>query len=847
MWQGAANSCQACERAKLSKLSSRFTPSILQLSHDFTSASEGCQFAFELCTTFLLLLRQSDKMAPINHKAKTVHRKRPARQEPVRQPSFEDEESEDDADDDAEEQQSAIEPPRSILDLQDMADRVGEEVDRFAETLDKFNDQLRGPNSYDAAHDLCIAYRDHGKDIVKRLKKQHQMQRLQEMKNSFAQRAKTSFFSKSTTAEGDTVADAEGLKTLQQWQAETDTWELFRIMLESRYNPNKDDLDAERQSKLKQLGPHHKYSKTDDLYQRFILESDSTKEKHMIVKWLEDAADSTEGDVNSMAQELEKKSGRGSGLWMNGWMETREKVKGAKRMRLDDGSAMSVRGDNGDALVSELDPDAPARQNKALEKGDNYSERSLWMTCWEMLRRGKSWAEVCDWCLERNQSWRAVSLGLATDKQLESGSSGPAAGALWRRMCFIASKSASASEYEAAVYGLLSGNLQAVQKVCKSWDDVLFANYNCALVAEYDAFLLRHHSLKLPTDVSRKYGLSKDFGQPSALSSISDVQKLIESLAGSSSTLAESRTPIKLIQASLIADGFDELCRKIGTAISDAAPNESNSTILKPNRKGVPAGESQQLAEAAIRDDHGALRIVTHMLIMLRGFHAPLSQPTDGDAIDNVIAAYVQLLRANEKRDMTPIYASKMAPDRSVASLAQVISDIADPQESMDFIKLMEVYGMDAVAVLNGQYSYLLEQVLADQSDAETPLEILESTDDELYPGQRVRLDFFDPLTTNEEEALVNSLAVFYLIEGHWAVTFQALSYTCRKLLSEYSISCNLTTTNTDSQPSLRCGRSPCSKPRLYSTVHFQIERRLGQSHQHHGCRPDCSHCRRIS
>lgn len=377
-------------------------------------------------------------------------------------------------------------------------------------------------------------------------------------------------------------------------------------------------------------------------------------------------------------------------------------------------------------------------------------------------------------------------MGLATDKQLERGSAGPAAGALWRRMCFIAAKSSAASDYEAAVYGLLSGNLEAVQKVCKSWDDVLFANYNCALVAEYDAFTLRHHSVGLPVELSRKHGLSKDFGQPSAISSISDVHKLIKSLTDSSATSAESRTPMKLIQASLIADNFDDLCRKVGTAISDAVSTESITAIVKPTRKAVPDGESQQLVEAVIRDDYDALRIVTHMLIMLRGFYAPLAQPTDSDAVDNVIAAYVQLLRANEKRDMTPMYASKMRPERGVASLAQVISDIAEPQESMDFIKLMEVYGIDAVAVLNGQYSYLLDQVLADQSDAETPLDILESTDDELYPGQRVRLDFFDPSTTNEEEALVSSLAIFFLIEGHWSVTFQALSYTCRKLLSKY-------------------------------------------------------------
>ena len=178
--------------------------------------------------------------------------------------------------------------------------------------------------------------------------------------------------------------------------------------------------------------------------------------------------------------------------------------------------------------------------------------------------------------------------------------------------------------------------------------------------------------------------------------------------------------------------------------------------------------------------------MVVHMIVMLREFYPGLAQSLDDDAVDNVLTAYVQLLRASGKRDLTPLYASKMKGERGVASLAQVISDIADPQESIDFIKLMALYDMDAVAVLNAQYRYLLDRMLEmDKATAAPPLSMLEKTKDEMYPGQAIKLDFLHDDITDDEEALVNSLSVFLLIEGHWSITFEALSYTCRKLLGK--------------------------------------------------------------
>ena len=49
-------------------------------------------------------------------------------------------------------------------------------------------------------------------------------------------------------------------------------------------------------------------------------------------------------------------------------------------------------------------------------------------------------------------------------------------------MCYLASQSGSA-DYEAAVYGILGGSVKAVENVCKTIDDHLYAYYSAYALA----------------------------------------------------------------------------------------------------------------------------------------------------------------------------------------------------------------------------------------------------------------------------------------------------------------------------------------------------------------------------
>ena len=77
----------------------------------------------------------------------------------------------------------------SLLSLRDVADRVGREVDTFAETLDKFNEDLRGDDTWTAAHSLCLAYKDHGDDMVKQLRKKWHLAQMTAARDSYRRQA----------------------------------------------------------------------------------------------------------------------------------------------------------------------------------------------------------------------------------------------------------------------------------------------------------------------------------------------------------------------------------------------------------------------------------------------------------------------------------------------------------------------------------------------------------------------------------------------------------------------------------------------------------------------------------
>lgn len=675
--------------------------------------------------------------------------------------------------------------------LRDIADRVGKEVEIFAETLDKFFDNLpASQDQYDAAHDLVLEFKGIAEDAVEDLKRGHEREVREQLRTEWSEQAHLSAFesagrAKARTTIGSAAAERkrEQVEELRLCQEEADTWELFRIVLELHYNPNSPSKMQDKEEKLARLGNVHRYTSESDLYDRFLVEDDLARERQMFKTWLEQTAEHQKSDVQGIVEELEERAGSGKGSWTRGWMHTREKIKAEKRMRTwpqPDSSPLPQvrRTDNNEMLVTSLDPDAPARQERTLEKQDAYIERAFWIACYEMLRRGKSWSEVCDWCEERKEGWRAIAMGktMAT--------SDTASNMAWRKMCFLASRSETAGDYEAAVYGLLGGNVEAVKKISRSVDDHLYAHYNAALIHQFDHYLQKNYPERIPLALNQRGYTPDNVADPNAAAL--EILTLVVGLRKTSTTKHESNTPIKMLQSYLLTNEAESLVHTVGTAIAEVQNIKGNQADMT-NRIQAVIQHGSGYPEDKILTDPRSLRIIAHISLVLQVLRDHDLQPAEQDIEDNVVDAYIQELRSAGKRDNTPIYASRLQKERYTISLSRVFQDISSPREREELLSLVQGFNLSPKAILWELTNYLQDELFTLVRDPKG-ISILEPTADDVYPGQRIQIGALPSEVSPQEEAFVMSYQWFQELEGHWTETFLALKMGLRDCLCKFGI-----------------------------------------------------------
>jgi len=692
------------------------------------------------------------------------------------------------------EEQLAIESPADVEEavnpLREMADRVGQEVERFAVSLDAFlNDLPTRQDKYKAAMDVATEFKDIAKRRVRELEKSHQKERAQQLRKEWSEQAHLSPADgagrqvKASSTGTLSTRKAEEVQELRHWQQEADVWELFRLMLQLSYRKDLDTLDRERQQereeKLARLEQPHRYTTEAELYERFLVENDIARERSLIKKWLEQTIDHQESGLPGIMEELEAKSGSGKGLWSQGWMNTREHIKGEKRLRTwpspSDSVQPQIRTSAGtDMLVTTLDPDAPSRQQRALEQPDSFYEKAMWITCWEMLRRGKPWEEIKQWCEERNEGWRAVAINAigATDA-LSNGA--------WRKMCYLASESGCSNDYEAAVYGLLGGNAKAVEKVCRTVDDHLYANYSCILVHQFEQYLQQYYPDRVPAVAINRGPVDevfedKDQAQDATYNIIKKLRK--------GTTKEESVKPMKIIESYLINNAAEDMIYTMGMAASDLDSLRGGQDTTIYRFRQPPA---QLSPEAQVVLDNHALRIAAHIYVVTRAIDEGKPKAETVGAEENVLAAYIQSLRAAGVRDSAPLYASRMQRERYILTMGNVLQDVSNPTEQKEILSLMQShYDMDVVAIFTEQLNFILSQRVSIAAAPDRPLRILEDTKTtNLYPGQRIMEDFMPDTLEETDVALVRSLQWFELLRGQWQVTFSSLSLALRKALGE--------------------------------------------------------------
>lgn len=658
--------------------------------------------------------------------------------------------------------------------LKDAANRVGREVEKFAEVLDRYN-PLRADNPIEKkemAFELIEEYHAISVKTVERLRNDLRFR-------SGKQRKELKFGSPDAMDEDEPEDLASGSQNLnknttpedlEHWKKETRTWDLLHRMATLQFSP----------PQPQPTNHIHRYSPEIEVWQSFLQNDPIGLERCTVLQWLKDTANETGEDIHALVQELQQNAERGD-ITAHGWLHTKEAIKKQKRLHawpyiLDhtspDVQRIHLNQTKTEPLISQLDPDAPGRQDRKLEAPDEYFERSIWLGCYELLRRGKTGKEIKDWCQERQEVWRAVSMsGLPDMLMLSENGSDFKSKALWRRMCHALTKREGVETYEAAVYGILAGDYYSIEPVCKNWDDFLFMHYNAQLRSQYENYVLENFPSRVPKDA-----LSA-FEAFDAISFYGDAETVPSRTVAMVNRVRkvepELRQPLKHIQGALIAKDFRKFILAQGRALRDnKCDDEVTSRLLKSSYKSPE--KTKQSSTYVKHDDFDGLRILTHMLLAFKSFGMDMGTDEELEAIESIIVCYITLLQRSGKEEMIPIYVCQLSEDRCYATLARVLHAVGHTEERENQVKLMQELGLDVQRFIKLQ----LKTVLEDHPDNETGylaegFKILDGEPTSIeQPLNIVQPDFLDIEAETSDRKIISAFQWYGITDGMWSETF---------------------------------------------------------------------------
>ncbi|KAI5287231.1 Nucleoporin nup84 [Ascosphaera aggregata] len=647
--------------------------------------------------------------------------------------------------------------------LRNTADRVSSQIELFARAVSHFKNSPKPDRG--TALEIAIA-------LVSKLRKSTESMIAHSTDQDKLRKAR-SLVKETRGTRGKTEATTD--EKVIRLKLEAETWDLLSQLLEiDNIDLSQEAVQSIQREPFQNL---HRYSSDYEIWRRFLDVDHFAASTVVIMRWLEKAARGlVHGAIDTTIAELQKKTGRGSGLWTQGWLSSKEKIKGAKRLKgtpglLEPGDpAMKLRllvPGKPVPTITHLDPDAPSRQRCPLEKSDQCFEQATWLTLWKMLRQGRSWPEIQTWASERMEQWRAVSL-CGSSIGTHQGSLDPFDDSftrmmscdsldVWRLACHALSNN-TASEFERAVYALLCGEVEPAYAACQGWSDHLYVYLNSILISRYRDFYLQFQRfIAAPIGVSFTFSLKGPCYK--------EMHKFLELLKRNERTKAEAKNPYRTIQSAIISRSYADFFIRQSNALSKVASSSKKSTL-------VPDSFEHDVDEANLitAKDENAIRIVAHLFIFTRGVGQVSSDEKVLEKASVNVIAYINYLQKMDKLDHVPLYASLLRRLTSHSVLGRVLIDVTDDRERLAQVRAMKLQGIDVLGVLESQWKYLLNEAIA--HDDLTPIQIKRTVvrpRDGLSPKIiSTNKNFACKKVSRESEGLVQSLAWNRYVKGTW-------------------------------------------------------------------------------
>ncbi|OTB03049.1 hypothetical protein M426DRAFT_322079 [Hypoxylon sp. CI-4A] len=580
---------------------------------------------------------------------------------------------------------------------------------------------------------------------------------------------------------------------LKRWELEAQTWDFLRRLLPLRY-PNKTPLKPTRQDVSR-------FQSSSELWDEF-LQTDTTAQEHKaVLECLQTSADESRTDIDELVRDYQQRADRGD-IIAYGWLHTRSAIKMQKSLNgwsgaLDPNASDVVQKlrNGSNPMVTQLDPDVVTRQNRKLQPQDEYFERAIWLGCYELLRRGRSISQIRDWCVERTEVWRAVSMS-AMPLSKEDGENqfncDPLSILLWRRTCFALARQGGTDDFERAVYGILSGDIQSVEKVCETWDDFAYAHYNALLRTQFDNYLLKRSAPDSAATITQSFpsfNAVQFHGDAAAAG-----ERVVKSLETNIKTSAEAKTPMKTLQAAILSNSLDNYTFQLGLALAKLANKEHHHSALIPRYIANDDIDEKQFIQPT---DFNNLRVLVHVHLILSSLEKLQGgvqvEHSDHQRVqENVTSAYISALRLTGLIDIMPLYCSQIQGERAFLTLSRNAFGVTNPSDRAILLRLMEKLGMDIAEFIQYQPRSLLHQNSQPQ-DSNPPFgrfTVFTNDPATLKYGRPLKPDFLGepPESLPQlDEALIQSLEWFLLVDGLWDEVFQYGTAIYKRFLKQFN------------------------------------------------------------
>ena len=555
-------------------------------------------------------------------------------------------------------------------------------------------------------------------------------------------------------------------------EKEVQTWDLFRRVLPLRYSQ-----DRFRPSRASE-------SAEQDILQQFLDSDPTARERRAVIQWLQSNA-SSRPDIDFLVRDLQQNAGRDE-IIAHGWLHTRSAIKQRKSVTgwphlLDRQSpqiAQTFLNKDGAPMVTQLDPDVVSRQGRRLEPQDEYFERAIWLGCFEHLRRGSSLKTIQEWCEDRTELWRAVSMSAMPfsleDDSLPTNASAEAI-CLWRRMCLSAARNTGSDDYERAVYGLLSGEISTVEHVSKTWDDHLFASYNGLLRSQLDNFLLAQTAPETKSTLTRSF---PSFDAAQQLGNTSNMEKSV--ISALNNLHDEPAEPSKSLQAAFLARELGGHLAGQGALIRQTLAHDGSQTLTLADR--------EQQDKYFHVDEHDGLRIVAHIYLLhtileRRDPSALTRSVRDADQRSSqmlILAEYTKLLYRAGLKVLVPLYCSILPEPACYEIMSESFIHEEESEQRVTLLNIIKKVGLSGVDFANTQAKQLYLELGVDKQPpkiASEKFNILEEHEElsALY-GKSMKKDFIegdDDTTASNAERAIRGLEWLKDIDRTWPQIFE--------------------------------------------------------------------------